>query len=89
MSQALMVAFYAQVSSDRQAKAGTIESQVAALRDRIASDGEQVAEDMGFIDAGVSGATVIRPQLQRLRDRAAMGLMERLYVLSPDRLSRK
>jgi site-specific DNA recombinase len=89
MSQALMVAFYARVSSDRQAKAGTIESQVAALRDRIASDGEQVAEDMGFIDAGVSGATLIRPQLERLRDRAAMGLMERLYVLSPDRLSRK
>lgn len=40
-------------------------------------------------DAGVSGATLIRPQLERLRDRAALGLMDRLYVLSPDRLSRK
>ena len=41
------------------------------------------------IDAGISGATLIRPQLERLRDRAALGLVDRLYVLSPDRLSRK
>ena len=84
-----MVALYARVSSDQQAKSGTIESQIAALKERIAADGEQIAEDMRFIDAGVSGATLIRPQLERLRDRAALGLIERLYVLSPDRLSRK
>lgn len=84
-----MVALYARVSSDQQAKSGTIESQIAALKERITADGEQIAEDMHFIDAGVSGATLIRPQLERLRDRAALGLVDRLYVLSPDRLSRK
>ncbi|MNV89324.1 hypothetical protein D3C71_1836080 [compost metagenome] len=89
MSQAVMVAFYARVSSDQQAKRGTIESQIAALTERIVADGAQVAEDMRFVDAGVSGATLIRPQLERLRDRAALGLVDRLYVLSPDRLSRK
>ena len=89
MSQPLIVALYARVSSDQQAKSGTIESQLAALKERIASDGEQIAEELCFIDAGVSGATLIRPQLEKLRDRAAMGLMDRLYVLSPDRLSRK
>jgi site-specific DNA recombinase len=89
MSRPSMVALYARVSSDRQAKSGTIESQLAALKERIASDGEQIAEEMCFIDEGVSGATLIRPQLEKLRDRAAMGLIERLYVLSPDRLSRK
>ncbi|HEX9869191.1 MAG TPA: recombinase family protein [Candidatus Tectomicrobia bacterium] len=89
MSDTRMVALYARVSSDQQAKSGTIESQIAALKERIAADGEQIAEDMRFIDAGVSGATLIRPQLERLRDRAALGLIERLYVLSPDRLSRK
>lgn len=78
MSQHLMVALYARVSSAQQAKAGTIESQVAALHERIGSDGEQVADDMCFIDAGVSGATLVRPQLERLRDRAAMGLMDRV-----------
>ncbi len=56
--------------------------------ERIVADGAQVAEDMRFIDARVSGATLIRPQLERLRDRAALGLVDRLYVLSPDRLSR-
>jgi len=89
MSQPLNVAIYARVSSDRQAKAGTIDSQVAALKARIASDGEQLPEEQCFIDAGVSGATLIRPQLERLRDRAAMGLIDRLYVLAPDRLARK
>lgn len=89
MSQAVMVAFYARVSSDQQAKRGTIESQITALTERIVADGEQIVEDMRFIDAGVSGATLIRPQLERLRDRAALGLVDRLYVLSPDRLSRK
>ena len=44
---------------------------------------------MLFIDAGVSGATLIRSQLERMRDRAALGLIDRLYILSPDRLSRK
>jgi site-specific DNA recombinase len=89
MSHSRMVAAYARVSSDQQAKSGTIDSQLAALKERIASDGEQLAEDMLFVDAGVSGATLIRPQLERLRDRAALGVMDRLYVLSPDRLSRK
>ncbi len=89
MTDTRMVAIYARVSSDQQAKSGTIESQVAALKERIVADGEQIAEDMLFIDAGVSGATLIRPQLERMRDVAALGLMERVYVLSPDRLARK
>ena len=89
MNDTLLVALYARVSSDQQAKSGTIESQIAALKERIAADGEQIAEDMLFIDAGVSGATLIRAQLERMRDRAALGLIDRLYILSPDRLSRK
>jgi len=89
MSQRVVVALYARVSSDQQAKSGTIDSQVTALRERIAADGEVLAEDLCFIDAGVSGATLVRPQLERLRDHAALGVIDRLYVLSPDRLSRK
>jgi site-specific DNA recombinase len=89
MSQSMMVALYARVSSDQQAKSGTIESQLEALKERIANDGEQIAEEMCFVDEGVTGATLIRPQLERLRDRAAIGLLDRLYVLSPDRLARK
>lgn len=44
---------------------------------------------MFFIDDAISGATLIRLQLERLRDCAAAGDIERLYVLSPDRLARK
>ena len=41
---------------------------------------------MRFLDEGHSGATLIRPALERLRDLAATGAVDRLYVHSPDRL---
>ena len=89
MSKAAMIALYARVSSEQQNRRGTIESQIAALKERISADGAQIVEDMCFVDAGVSGATLIRPQLERLRDCAALGVIGQLYILSPDRLARK
>ena len=89
MSTAAMIALYARVSSEQQSKRGTIDSQIAALKERISADGAQIVDDMCFIDAGVSGATLIRPQLERLRDCAAIGTIDQLYILSPDRLARK
>jgi site-specific DNA recombinase len=44
---------------------------------------------MEFLDDGYSGATLVRPALERLRDAAAAGVLDRLYVHSPDRLARK
>lgn len=44
---------------------------------------------MQFIDEGYSGATLVRPGLERLRDVSAAGGLERRYVHSPDRLARK
>ncbi|CAI0840335.1 recombinase family protein [Serratia quinivorans] len=85
----ILVALYARVSSTQQAQKGTIDSQVAALRDRIREDNNALPDGMLFIDDGISGATLVRPQLERLRDCAAAGDIERLYVLSPDRLARK
>ncbi|MEX3969027.1 recombinase family protein, partial [Paraburkholderia sp. EG286B] len=78
MSNVAMVALYARVSSEQQSKRGTIDSQIAALKDRIQTDGAQIVEDMCFVDAGVSGATLVRPQLERLRDAAALGTVDRL-----------
>jgi len=40
------------------------------------------------VDNGYSGATLIRPALERLRDVAAAGGIDRLYVHCPDRLAR-
>jgi site-specific DNA recombinase len=89
MSKDIVVALYARVSSDQQAKNGTIGNQIESLREKIIADGETLIDEMMFVDKGVSGATLIRPQLERLRDTAALGLIDRLYMLSPDRLSRK
>jgi len=83
------VALYARVSSDQQAEAGTIASQVAELRQRIAQDGGTVADDDCFLDDGWSGTTLVRPALERLRDQIAFGVIDRLYIHSPDRLARK
>jgi site-specific DNA recombinase len=84
----IQAALYARVSSAQQAGAGTIASQVCALHARAAADGLAMAEALCFIDAGYSGATLGRPALERLRDVAAAGGLDRLYVLCPDRLAR-
>lgn len=85
----LRVALYARVSSERQAEANTIAAQLAELRRRIAQDGCAIHDDDCFVDEGVSGTTLIRPALERLRDQVAHGVIDRLYVLCPDRLARK
>ena len=83
------MALYARVSSEQQAQQETVESQVAALKQRIKTDGHLVSPHDEYIDEGFSGATLLRPALERLRDRVAEGALEILYVHSPDRLARK
>lgn len=46
-------------------------------------------EDLVFVDNGVSGATLVRPALDRLRDKAVAGEIDKLIILCPDRLARK
>ncbi len=83
------IAIYARVSSEQQAEAQTIASQVGALQDRVASEGLTVPSAMQFLDEGDSGATLVRPALVRLRDVVAARAVDRLYIHSPDRLARK
>jgi site-specific DNA recombinase len=89
MDDTLRVSLYARVSSQRQADELTIQSQVAALRQRIGQEGLVLDEALCFLDEGYSGATLQRPALERLRDVAYFGGIDRLYVHSPDRLARK
>ncbi|GHO60708.1 hypothetical protein KSB_91830 [Ktedonobacter robiniae] len=84
----VQVGLYARVSSEQQSEARTIESQLAALRAAIAAQGCVLLPELEFVDNGYSGATLIRPALERLRDIAAAGGIDRLYVLCPDRLAR-
>jgi site-specific DNA recombinase len=83
------VAIYARVSSEQQAEAKTINSQISALKQRVAEDGWSLESEFCFIDDGYSGATLIRPALERLRDTIASGAIDIVYVHSPDRLARK
>src|SRR5215218_223590 len=85
----IQAAIYARVSSAHQAEAHTIASQVAALHERVAADGLPLPDALQCIDEGYSGATLVRPALERLRDLVAAGAVDRLYVHSPDRLARK
>ena len=82
-------AIYARVSSERQKTDGTIQSQVAALRERAQSEGYAVLDEWIFLDEGYSGAMLVRPGLERLRDLASEGQFETVLIFSPDRLSRK
>ena len=82
-------AIYARVSSERQAQENTIASQIQSLRTRIAEEGLTLDEELCFTDDGYSGSTLVRPALERLRDQAAAGAIDRLYVHSPDRLARR
>jgi site-specific DNA recombinase len=83
------VALYARISSEQQAQQQTTASQVAAVRERIAADGLALDEELCFVDDGVSGTTLARPALERLRDAAYSGAFQKLYVHSPDRLARR
>jgi site-specific DNA recombinase len=84
----LQVALYARVSSEQQAEAKTIESQLAEIRARIVKDSIDPATILAFVDEGYSGSTLVRPALERLRDVAAAGGIDRLYVHCPDRFAR-
>ena len=54
MSQ-IAAAIYARVSSEHQAAAHTIASQVAALQERVALDNLVLPDTMQFLDDGYSG----------------------------------
>src|SRR3982074_3567424 len=82
-------AIYARVSSDRQKENHTIASQTAALIDYAQTQGYAVPPEWVFQDEGYSGATLVRPGLEALRDLAAEGQITAALVYSPDRLSRK
>ncbi|AGA26388.1 recombinase family protein [Singulisphaera acidiphila] len=85
----LRVAIYARVSGESQAKEDTIASQLEVVTQRVADDGLECDPESCFVDDGVSGSILVRPGLEQLRDQAAAGAIDRLYVLDPDRLSRK
>lgn len=81
-------AIYTRVSSDQQKENKTIESQVEALFEFADQNGYIVPEEYVFKDEGYSGAVLVRPGLEKVRDLSAEGQIHGVLVYSPDRLSR-
>src|SRR6266536_2909876 len=79
----------ARVSSARQKKDQTIGSQTAALRAHAAKLHVELPEEWVFEDEGHSGATLVRPALERLRDLVAEVGVDVVLCYAPDRLARK
>jgi site-specific DNA recombinase len=82
-------AIYARVSSDKQREENTIASQTSALIAFAREQNCDVPAEWVIEDDGYSGASLLRPGLERLRDLAAEGLIQVALVYAPDRLSRR
>src|SRR5262245_9836507 len=83
------VALDVRVSTTRQQQTQTIAQQLARLRESVATQPEwHLAEDHIYRDDGYRGAKLNRPGLDRLRDRAALAVFERVLMTAPDRLAR-
>jgi site-specific DNA recombinase len=85
----MRIALYARVSTTRQAQAQTIDQQLTRLHSHLEEQGSSVEAGDVFRDAGYSGASLNRPGLDQLRDRAALAEFDRVVVTAPDRLARK
>lgn len=82
-------ALYARVSTRRQEKEATIDSQIAQLEAHAEVQRYALSREHYFIDQAVSGKYLARPGLDRLRDAALSGAFEVVLCLSPDRLARQ
>jgi site-specific DNA recombinase len=82
-------AIYARVSSARQKEQETIASQIAAVRAHAKRLGLHVPRGWVFEDDGYSGASLVRPALDRLRDLVAQVPVDVVLCHSPDRLARR
>ena len=83
----MRVATYARVSTQRQAQTQTIEQQMTRLRAHVQEQGWILEPEHVYRDEGCSGATLNRPGLDSLRDRAALTEFDVVLITEPDRTS--
>jgi site-specific DNA recombinase len=85
----MRAAIYARVSTERQERQQTIDSQLGLLRTWARSADYELSEAHVFRDEGYSGARLDRPGLDALRDAVRDREIDIVGVLTPDRLARK
>ena len=82
----MRVAIYARVSSERQEREETVQSQLEVLRAHASAQGYGAPAE--FVDEGRSGYDLNRPALDRLRDAVAAGAVDVVLVHEIGRLAR-
>lgn len=82
----MKIAIYARVSTEKQEKQETIQSQISALKEYARNKQWIIVGE--YIDEGYSGELLDRPALDKLRDDAGKQLFGAVLVHSPDRLAR-
>jgi site-specific DNA recombinase len=82
-------AIYIRSASKQQLENTKIENQRNALLQFAKDNGYEIPSQLIFEDNGVSGSLLVRPGMDRLRACAAEGFLNCIFILSPDRLSRK
>ncbi len=84
----LRIGLYARVSTAHQAHERTVAAQLQALEEAARALGAAGASVRHFVDDGFSGSRLDRPALDALRDAAADGELDGVFVYAPDRLAR-
>ena len=84
-----IAAIYARVSTEDQGKGFSIPSQIESCQRLAQQEGYLTPDSHILVDEGISGTTLDRPALRRVRDLVASQAIAALIVLDPDRLSRK
>jgi site-specific DNA recombinase len=87
-SEVKFAAVYARVSTEDQGKGFSIPTQIGAAQQLATREGYTVPEPYVLIDEGVSGTTMDRPSLRKLRDLVNARAIMAAVVYDPDRLSR-
>lgn len=81
-----MIALYARVSTEEQAKSGySLKDQIRQCHQKAGNN----VDTMEYVDDGYSGEFLERPALTKLRNDVREGLIDKVIVYDPDRLSRK
>jgi site-specific DNA recombinase len=81
-------AIYVRVSTEDQGKGFSIPTQIEACQKLAEHEGYTVPESHLLIDEGISGTTMDRPGLRRLRELVQTQAITAAIVYDPDRLSR-
>ena len=81
-------AIYARVSTEDQVKGFSIPTQLEACQKLAEREGYTVPQDHVLMDEGISGTTMDRPGLRKVRDLVNTKAIAAVTVIDPDRLSR-